>query len=78
MAELTPRDDIKKKVSELFEKSRADLVVVNDVSKKGVGFGTETNEVTVYDKSLKSKKFGLASKREIAEGIIDRIQGLIR
>lgn len=70
--------EIKKKVRELFEKSRADLVVVNDVSKKGVGFGAETNEVTVYDKSLKSKKFGLAPKREIAEGIIDRIQGLIR
>jgi phosphopantothenoylcysteine decarboxylase/phosphopantothenate--cysteine ligase len=67
-----------KKVSELFERSKADLVVVNDVSKKGVGFGTDTNEVAIYDKSLKSKKLGLASKREIAEGIIDRIQGLIR
>ena len=65
--------EVRKKVQELFRNSKADLVVVNDVSKKGAGFGTETNEVAIYDTTMKIKKLGLASKREIAEGIIDQI-----
>lgn len=64
---------IKRKVQELFRNSKADLIVVNDVSKEGVGFGAETNEVIIYDTSMRSKKLKLAPKREIAEGIIDEI-----
>ena len=65
--------DVRKKVQELFRNSKADLVVVNDVSKKDAGFGTETNEVTIYNSAMKIKKLGLAPKRAIAEGIIDEI-----
>ena len=65
--------EVKKNVQELFRNSRADLVVVNDVSKRGAGFGTEANEVSIYNTVMKSKKLGLASKRDIAEGIIDEI-----
>ena len=64
---------IRKRVQELFKNSKADLIVVNDVSKKGIGFGTETNEVAIYNTAMKVKKLGLASKRDIAEGIINEI-----
>ena len=65
--------ETKKNVQELFRNSKADLVVVNDVSKKDAGFGTETNEVAIYNTAMKIKKLGLASKKAIAEGIIDEI-----
>ncbi|MCS4538163.1 MAG: bifunctional phosphopantothenoylcysteine decarboxylase/phosphopantothenate--cysteine ligase CoaBC [Thaumarchaeota archaeon] len=65
--------EVRKKVQELFRNSKADLVVVNDVSKAGAGFGTETNEVAIYNTTMKIKKLGLASKRAIAEGIIEEI-----
>jgi len=63
----------RKRVEKLFKNSKADLIVVNDVSKKGVGFGAETNKVAIYNTAMKVKKLGLASKREIAEGIINEI-----
>jgi phosphopantothenoylcysteine decarboxylase/phosphopantothenate--cysteine ligase len=56
----------------------ADLIVVNDVSKKGAGFGTETNEVFVVDKEEKVFHVPLSSKREVAKKILDVVNGKIR
>jgi len=70
--------EVRKRVQELFRNSKADLIVANDLSKKGAGFGTETNEVVIYNTAMKNKKLDLASKRDIAEGIIDEIVSLLK
>lgn len=56
----------------------ADLIVVNDVGKKGVGFGTETNEVFIVDKEKKVVHIPLAPKREVARKILDVVNEKIK
>ena len=57
------------KAKEKMVKCRADLVVANDVSRKGAGFGTETNEVLLIGKGGKKEKMA-GKKAEIAERIV--------
>jgi phosphopantothenoylcysteine decarboxylase/phosphopantothenate--cysteine ligase len=51
--------------------ARADLIVVNDVGKKGAGFGTITNEVFIVDKKKNVVHVPLRKKREVAAKILD-------
>jgi phosphopantothenoylcysteine decarboxylase/phosphopantothenate--cysteine ligase len=50
-----------------------DLVVANDVSAPGVGFGHETNAVTILSASGEAREVGLSSKRDIAAAILDSV-----
>ncbi len=58
----------------LVEKN-CDWIVANDVSKKGSGFNSDNNEVTIFYKSPKNKqeKISFKKKSEISEEIVDRI-----
>lgn len=67
---LSKSDLIEKGYARLL-KAKADLIVVNDVSNKGVGFGTETNEVSIIDKGRQVIHVPLAPKQEIAAKILD-------
>jgi len=66
-----PKNKLVEKAYERLLESKADLIVVNDVGKKGVGFGTETNEVFIVDKSKRVIHVPLALKREVAGKILD-------
>ena len=58
------------------EKLRAkgvDLLVANDVSEEGSGFGTETNRVTILDRGGAVDELPLLTKREVADRILDRV-----
>ena len=57
-----------------LKQAHADLVVANDVSRKGIGFRTETNEVFIIDKKKNVVHMPLSSKRTIAEKIMDMIK----
>ena len=50
-----------------------DLLVANDVSEAGSGFGTDTNRVTILDRAGARDELPLLPKREIADRILDRI-----
>ncbi len=50
-----------------------DLLVGNDVTRPGSGFGTDTNEVTIYTPSGATETWPLLSKREVARRLWDRI-----
>lgn len=56
---------------EKIKESKADAIVINDVSRKDTGFGVDTNEVYIVTKNGKKKRLPIASKQEIAKGIID-------
>jgi phosphopantothenoylcysteine decarboxylase/phosphopantothenate--cysteine ligase len=58
--------------------ANADLIVVNDVGKKGVGFGTETNEIFIVDKKKKAIHVPLAPKREVAAKILDVVNEKVK
>lgn len=50
-----------------------DLIVLNDVSKKDIGFNSDDNEVTVFDKDGKVAHFDKQSKSAIAKYLMELI-----
>lgn len=55
----------------------ADLVVANDVSKDGVGFAHDTNEVLIVGSGGSVTDVALASKAAIAVAVVDAITALL-
>jgi phosphopantothenoylcysteine decarboxylase/phosphopantothenate--cysteine ligase len=54
-----------------------DLMVANDVSAPGVGFDHDTNAVTVLGRDGTRREVGLASKRQVAEAVLDCVVTLL-
>jgi phosphopantothenoylcysteine decarboxylase/phosphopantothenate--cysteine ligase len=52
-----------------------DLIVVNDATEAGAGFGVDTNRVTLID-ARGEEALPLLSKADVAEAILDRVAGL--
>jgi phosphopantothenoylcysteine decarboxylase/phosphopantothenate--cysteine ligase len=50
-----------------------DLLVANDVTAEGSGFGTDTNQVTILEADGSSDVQPLLPKREVADRILDRV-----
>ena len=51
-----------------------DLVVLNDATEPGAGFGVDTNRVTLIDRAGKEEELQLMSKIDLAEVLLDRIE----
>ncbi|MGE6258696.1 bifunctional phosphopantothenoylcysteine decarboxylase/phosphopantothenate--cysteine ligase CoaBC [Heyndrickxia sporothermodurans] len=56
-----------------LKRKNADIIVANDVSREGAGFGGDTNIVTMYKKDLTKKELPLLSKNETAKVILEEI-----
>jgi len=54
-------------------KKNADLMVANDLSKEGAGFGTDTNIVTLINSAGEIKELPLMLKYDVANAILDEI-----
>ena len=50
-----------------------DMIVHNSLKDAGAGFGTETNKVTIYMKDGSFLEYGLKSKPEVAEDILNLV-----
>jgi phosphopantothenoylcysteine decarboxylase/phosphopantothenate--cysteine ligase len=61
----------------LLEKN-LDLIVANDVSKPGAGFGVDTNQVKVLYPSGQVKDLPLMTKEEVAQFILDDVAKLLK
>ena len=61
---------IKRAINKLDE-CKGNLIVANDVSKKGCDFGSDTNEVYVIDKEGKTIHIPLKPKKDIANDLIE-------
>ena len=57
--------------SKKLESKNLDFIVANDVSAPGVGFGYDTNSVSIIDRNGASTEISLCDKREIARNIVD-------
>jgi phosphopantothenoylcysteine decarboxylase / phosphopantothenate---cysteine ligase len=63
-------------VARAVEKARSkrvDLLVYNDVSEPGSGFGTDTNRVVIIDGSGETEPWPVMSKTDVASRLVDRI-----
>src|SRR6266581_7905266 len=56
---------------QILRDKNADLVAANDVSRDGVGFQTDTNELYVVDGQKKVVHIQLSDKREVARQLVD-------
>lgn len=62
-----------------MEKKDLDIVVANDITKKGAGFDTDTNIATILVRGSESEiELPLMQKRELADKILDEIVSLRR
>jgi phosphopantothenoylcysteine decarboxylase/phosphopantothenate--cysteine ligase len=59
-----------------LEAKNLDLIVANDVTAQGAGFGGETNAVVLLRRDGQRRDVPLASKREVAERILDEVIAL--
>ncbi|MGA2368613.1 MAG: bifunctional phosphopantothenoylcysteine decarboxylase/phosphopantothenate--cysteine ligase CoaBC [Dehalococcoidia bacterium] len=55
-----------------------DLIVANNITEKGSGFGTDTNRVAIIDSKGKVEKLRLLTKRQVADEILDRVSALFK
>ncbi|MGB5090996.1 MAG: bifunctional phosphopantothenoylcysteine decarboxylase/phosphopantothenate--cysteine ligase CoaBC [Nitrososphaeraceae archaeon] len=59
-----------KKAFDKLRECNGDLIVANDVSRRGCDFGSDTNEVYIIDKEKNITHVPLKSKREIARNLV--------
>ncbi|MAW92727.1 MAG: bifunctional phosphopantothenoylcysteine decarboxylase/phosphopantothenate--cysteine ligase CoaBC [Acidimicrobiaceae bacterium] len=68
-------EELEKNAKEKLERKNLDLIVANDVTAPGTGFGYDTNEVLLITGQEKTN-VPLASKRVVADKILDAVLGL--
>ncbi len=54
-----------------------DLIVVNDATEPGAGFGVDTNRVTILSRDGGDERLPLMPKAAVADAILDRVERLI-
>jgi phosphopantothenoylcysteine decarboxylase/phosphopantothenate--cysteine ligase len=66
-------DDIEANARDKLKCKRLDLIVANDVTQQGAGFGVDTNIVTLYGADGSAMSHPKLSKDEVADVILDRL-----
>jgi len=69
-------DDVLVHAAEKLARKGFDLLVANDATEEGAGFGVSTNRVTLLTPDGASEALPLLSKDEVAEEILDRVGSL--
>lgn len=72
---LETNDVLENGKAKLKDKS-LDLIIVNDATEAGAGFGVDTNRVTVIGRDGKTEALPLMSKSDVADAILDRVERL--
>ena len=70
-------DDVLANGARKLKEKALDLIVVNDATEAGAGFGVDTNRVTLIGRDGKAEALPLLSKREVADAILDRVERLV-
>jgi phosphopantothenoylcysteine decarboxylase/phosphopantothenate--cysteine ligase len=61
-----------------LEEKELDLIVVNDATEPGAGFGVDTNRVTLLKRVGGEERLPLMSKSDVANAILDRVEEMLR
>ncbi|MGB1504882.1 MAG: bifunctional phosphopantothenoylcysteine decarboxylase/phosphopantothenate--cysteine ligase CoaBC [Acidimicrobiales bacterium] len=64
-------DDLVGNARAKLERKKLDLIVANDVSQPGVGFGYDTNEVVIIQADGSCEHVPLTDKRDVARRVLD-------
>ena len=66
------------KAADKLARKELDLIVVNDALGTGAGFEVDTNRVTILDRDGGRVDVPLASKRAVADAILDAVEARLR
>ena len=69
-------NDVLKEAARKCREKGLSFIVANDVTKKGCGFGTDTNRVTFVFPDGRQKSFPLMTKRMVAKRVLDEVSRL--
>ncbi len=68
---------LKEKAEEKLKKKNLDLIVANDITLEGAGFGVDTNIVLLMDRGGEMTSLDRRSKREVAGKVWDKVKELM-
>lgn len=71
-------NDLMENAQRKLEQKHADMIVANDVSKAGIGFGSDDNQVVILQKNAEPDRWPVQSKIKIAEHLMHLIAQKIR
>ncbi|WP_244093841.1 bifunctional phosphopantothenoylcysteine decarboxylase/phosphopantothenate--cysteine ligase CoaBC [Jeotgalibacillus sp. R-1-5s-1] len=71
-------DNLEEYAKKKLTVKNADLIVGNDITAEGAGFGTETNIVTIFHRNGEMQPLPLQSKSDVADALIAEITRLIK
>lgn len=71
-------DDLYKKALDHLKRYGFNVVVANDVARKGVGFQSDENEILVIDGDGKKLFYGRGSKRRLARELLEIVNRIYR
>ena len=61
-----------------LKEKNLDLIVINDITGKNTGFGTDTNQISLIDRDYQLEKLPLLTKEECADMIWDKVVKLLQ
>jgi phosphopantothenoylcysteine decarboxylase/phosphopantothenate--cysteine ligase len=70
-------DDVLSSGRKKLASKSLDMIVVNDATEPGAGFGVDTNRVTLLTRDGADEPLPLMSKADVADAILDRVERLI-
>ena len=56
---------------------KLDLIVANDITAEGSGFGSDTNKVTLIDRDMRVDELPMLTKYDVSNRILDRVSDLM-
>jgi phosphopantothenoylcysteine decarboxylase/phosphopantothenate--cysteine ligase len=69
--------DLAAQAAAKLERKHLDLIVANDITQPGAGFGSDTNEVLILDRTGQQEQVSKRSKAEVARRVMERVGELI-
>lgn len=70
-------NDVLENARKKLKKKNADIIVANDVTRPGAGFGTDTNLITIIT-AEGAEELPLMTKRQASDAIIDAAAGFLK
>ncbi len=71
-------ENLETNAADKVRRKSLDLIVANDITEEGSGFGVDTNRVVLIDRELAVERLPLLSKYEVGHRILDRVAALLK
>jgi phosphopantothenoylcysteine decarboxylase/phosphopantothenate--cysteine ligase len=71
-------ENLEANAADKVRRKELDLIVANDITEEGSGFGVDTNRVVLIDREMEVERLPLLTKYEVGHRILDRVVTLLK